>query len=101
MNRPKLTSQDDAGLRRMARAVLMQALDDLNQGDTATRAEARRWINSEHEAGFSFALCCKVLGCRHEVVRRGLLPRTAAAEPMVSPAHLPAQELELAEQYAS
>jgi hypothetical protein len=85
----------------MARAVLMQALEDLNNGDTAARAEARRWINSEHEAGFSFSLCCKVLGCRHEVVRRGLLPKYAAAEPVVSPAHVPAHELELVEQYAS
>jgi hypothetical protein len=101
MNRRKLSSRDDAGLRKLAGAMLTQALDDLNEGDEFTRAEAWQWLSGENEAGLSFALCCKLLGCRPEVVRRGLLPDYAAAEPVVIPAHLTAQPLELVGQLAS
>lgn len=101
MNRRKLSSRDDAGLRKLAGAMLLQALEDMNEGDEDTRAEAWQWLSGENEAGLSFALCCKLLGCRPEIVRRGLLPSHVAAEPVVIAAHLPAQALELAEQFAS
>ena len=100
MNRPKLTSQDDAGLRRMARAVLLQALEDLNEGDDATRADAWQWLDGETEAGFSFTLCCKMLGCHPEVVRRNLMPSHVAAKPVAAPVHVPTETLELVEQFA-
>jgi hypothetical protein len=101
MNHRKLSSRDDAGLRKLAGAMLTQALEDLNEGDEFTRAEAWQWLNGENEAGLSFALCCKLLGCRAEVVRRGLLPNSIAPELVSVPAHLTAQTVELAELLAS
>jgi hypothetical protein len=101
MNRRRLSSRDDAGLRKLAGAMLVQALEDLNEGDDDTRAEAWQWLSGENQAGLSFELCCKILGLRTEVVRRGLLPGHVATEPVVIPRHLPARALELAEQFAS
>ena len=98
MNRPKLTSRDDAGLRKLAAAVLLQALADINEGEEGTRAEAWQWLNGENEAGLSFELCCQLLGCRPEIVRRGLLPSHVA--PVATPAPMPAQTAELVEQFA-
>lgn len=100
MNRPKLTSRDDAGLRRMARAVLLQALEDLNEGDEATRVEAWQWLSGENEAGLSFELCCRMVGCRPEVVRRNILPSYADVDAVVAAARTPAPALELVEQFA-
>jgi hypothetical protein len=100
MNRPKLTSQDDAGLRKLAGAMFVQALEDLKQGDEQTRAGAWQWLSGENEAGLSFVLCCRILGCRPEVVRRGLLRTNVGAEPVVTSAHLAAQAAELVEQFA-
>jgi hypothetical protein len=101
MNRRRLSSRDDAGLRKLAGAMLVQALEDLNEGDDDTRAEAWQWLSGENQAGLSFELCCKILGLRTEIVRRGLLPGHVATEPVVIPRHLPARALELAEQFAS
>lgn len=100
MNRPKLTSRDDAGLRRMARAVLLQALEDLNEGDEVTRVEAWQWLSGENEAGLSFELCCRMVGCRPEVVRRNILPSYADVDAVVAAARTPAPTLELVEQFA-
>jgi hypothetical protein len=100
MNRPKITSRDDAGLRKLAGAMLVQALDDLNEGDDDTRAETWRWLGGRTEAGLNFELCCKILGCRPEVVRRGLLRGYVPAEPLLNPAPLPAENVELVEQLA-
>lgn len=100
MNRRRLSSRDDAGLRKLAGAMLVQALEDLNEGDDDTRAEAWQWLSGENQAGLSFELCCKILGLRSAVVRRGLLPGHVAVEPAVIGSHLPAQVLELAEQFA-
>lgn len=100
MNRPKLTSRDDAGLRRMARAVLLQALEDLNQGDELTRAEAWQWLSGENEAGLSFELCCRMVGCGPDVVRRKILPSHADVNAVAAAAQTPAPALELVEQLA-
>jgi hypothetical protein len=79
----------------MARAVLMQALEDLNEGDDTTRAEAWQWLNGENDAGLSFELCCRIVGCRADVVRRNILPSHVDAEAVVATAQLPAQSLEM------
>jgi hypothetical protein len=101
MNRPKLTSRDDAGLRKLAGAMFVQALEDLKQGDEPTRVGASQWLSGKNEAGLSFVLCCHILGCRPDVVRRGLLGSHVGAEPVATPAHLEAEATELVEQFAS
>jgi hypothetical protein len=101
MNRPKLSYRDDAGLRKLAGAMLLQALEDLNEETEETRAEAWRWFNGENEAGLSFALCCTLLGRGVEDVRDSLLPRRTAAQPVAISAHLTAQPSQRTEQFAS
>ena len=97
MNRPKLTSRDDAGLRKLAGAMLLQALEDINEGDEDTRAEAWQWFNGETQAGLNFVLCCRILGCRPDLVRHSLLPGHDGAEPVFNPAHLSVETAEVAE----
>jgi hypothetical protein len=84
----------------MARAVLLQALEDLNEGDEATRAEAWQWLNGENEDGLSFELCCRMVGCHSEVVRRNILPSHAEPETVVATAQMSAPAPELVEQFA-
>jgi hypothetical protein len=101
MNRPKLTSQDDAGLRKLAGAMLVRALEDLNEGDDETRAEAWRWLGGRTEAGLNFYLCCKILGCHPGAVRRGLLRGYVPQESLLDSAPVPVETTELVSQLAS
>lgn len=84
MNRPKLTSRDDSGIRKLAGAVLLQAIEDLNEGDAEVRAETWRWLSGENEAGMSFALCCRLLGQSADAVRHGMLPYRGAQPAVLS-----------------
>ncbi len=101
MNRLKLTSRDDAGLRKLAGAMFVQALEDLKHGSEDARAGAWQWLSGENHAGLSFALCCQILGCQPETVRRGLLRSNAGADPATTPAHLAERAAELVELVAS
>jgi len=100
MNRPKLSHRDDPGLRKLAGAMLLQALDDVNEGDEQTRAEAWRWFSGENEAGLSFALCCRLLGRGVEDVRNNLLPRRAVAQPVAVSAQWTTPDLQHSHQFA-
>jgi len=101
MNRPKLSHRDDPGLRKLAGAMLLQALEDFNEGDAETHAEASRWFRGENEAGLSFDLCCKLLGRGAEDVRGSLLPRRPVTQPVMVSTHLPAQEMQRVHEFAS
>jgi hypothetical protein len=101
MTRPKLTSRDDNGLRKLAGAVLLQAIEDLNEGDAETRTETWRWLSGQNEAGLSFALCCKLLGRPADDVRRGLMSYRFVEEPQMIAMPLRAAQVDRAEQRAS
>lgn len=62
----------DRGLQRLAGAVLIQALDDLNRGPRRAREQAREWIFAGSLGDFNFDLCCSLLGRAPEDVRRRL-----------------------------
>ena len=51
----------DAYYRKLAAAVILQALDDLYKGSTGQRELAWNWISGKSEDGLSFELCCKLL----------------------------------------
>ena len=52
----------DPALQRLAGAVLIQALEDLTRGPKRSREEALDWILGRTKDGFSFELCCNLLG---------------------------------------
>ena len=56
------TSNLDPSLQRLAGAVLIQALEDLTRGPRRSRDEALEWITGKTVDGFSFELCCNLLG---------------------------------------
>ena len=56
------TSNLDPSLQRLAGAVLIQALEDLTRGPRRAREEALDWIMGKTVEGFSFDLCCSLLG---------------------------------------
>lgn len=66
-------SRIDRHLRRLAGAVLIQAVRDMDIGSGGCRQEARRWISSKDNGIFSFDLCCTILGRSPEPLRRKLL----------------------------
>ena len=52
----------DPALRRLAAAVLIQALGDLTRGSKRERQEALNWMLGKTTGGFSFDFCCRLLG---------------------------------------
>ena len=52
----------DPALRRLAAAVLIQALRDLTRGPKRRREEARSWMLGKTTGSLSFDLCCTLLG---------------------------------------
>ena len=66
MTLPRLTASKvsclDPSLQRLAGAVLIQALEDLTRGPRRSREEALEWILGKTADGFSFDLCCDLLG---------------------------------------
>ena len=78
------TSNLDPSLQRLAGAVLIQALDDLTRGPRRSREEALDWIMGKTADGFSFELCCNLLGRNsedvlHRVQRFFFMPNGSSA----------------------
>lgn len=61
MNRPDADRNEDTRFRRLAAAVILQALDDLYKGSRRQRELAWSWLSGTSEDGLSFELCCKLL----------------------------------------
>jgi hypothetical protein len=76
-----LDSRDDAGLRRLAAAVLRQAVADVSQGSTSECRQTCAWLNGETDEGLSFDLCCRLLGCKPGDMRRRVIHDAFATTP--------------------
>ena len=74
---PTSTNRDggtaDRALKRLAGAVLIQALQDASSGPRRFREEALDWISGKAGAGFSFDFCCALLGRAPDDVRWRLM----------------------------
>ena len=69
------------GIQRLAAAVLLQAITDLQRGTAANRREAAEWFEKKSMGSFTFQSCCEILDRDPEDVRQRLLsdygvPRT-------------------------
>ena len=78
------TSNLDPALQRLAGAVLIQALEDLTRGPQRSREEAMDWMMGKTVEGFSFELCCNLLGrdsedVLHRVQRFFFMPNGSSA----------------------
>ena len=58
---PPKKAVGERSLRRLAGAVLLQALEDLG-GPAKYREQAQSWMSGQGESAFSFELCCSLLG---------------------------------------
>jgi hypothetical protein len=66
-------NQADRALKRLAGAVLIQALQDASSGPRRFREEALEWINGKETDGLSFDLCCSLLNRSPDDVRSRLM----------------------------
>ena len=70
---------EDRGLRRVAGAVLLQAIEDLCYGNGSKRAGVLRWMEDPTEETFGFAFWCKVANRHPDEIRRALRRRITAS----------------------
>lgn len=61
---------DERGLRRLAGAILISALDDLDGHSRSRRGEVLNWISRRDAKVFSFEFCCGLLGRDPNELRR-------------------------------
>ena len=61
------------GVQRLAGAVLVQAIEDLNDRWGRTRGHAMQWIADRREGQFSFVYCCRMMSRNPDEMRRALL----------------------------
>ncbi len=61
---------DERGLRRLAGAMLISALDDLDSRAHSRRDEVLNWISRRDARVFSFEFCCRMLGHDPNELRR-------------------------------
>ena len=66
-------SHADRSLKRLAGAVLIQALEDASNGPRRIRKEALEWIHGRTSSGFTFEFCCSLLGRSPDDVRQRLM----------------------------
>lgn len=66
-------SNDLGGARRLAGAVLTQAIEDIHSGAGKRRADALGWILDSRDGTFSFVFYCRILNRHPEDVRRFLV----------------------------
>ena len=65
---PQKKAVGERSLRRLAGAVLLQALEDLG-GPAKYRDQAQSWMSGQGESVFSFELCCSLLDVRPRYIQ--------------------------------
>lgn len=76
-----MTDQDrklERGVYRLAGAMLLQAINDVESSSAGRRLNALRWMNNTDDSLFSFSFVCRVVNRDPEDVRR-FCRRQAAA----------------------
>ena len=65
-----LSPQDDRALRRLAAAMVKEAIDDMRRGRSGgDYLGAWRWVNGYSEDGLTFDMCAGLLGYRTDDLR--------------------------------
>jgi hypothetical protein len=62
----------ERSLRRLAAAVLVQALQDASGGSRRSREDVWEWFDNRSRGQFTFEFCCSLLGRDPEDVRHQL-----------------------------
>ena len=78
----------DRSLRRLAAAVLVQAIQDICSGTPRAYREAIDWVTQGTIGAVTFEMCCRYLDRDPETIRRRLLAKRGW-----SPASLPSWEV--------
>lgn len=88
-----MKSHDLRGVRRLAGAVLVQAIEDIRRGTGKRREDAVRWILDCSDRELSFVFCCRALNRNPEAIRRsqvqGGLPDRAIRSGLLLSAVIP------------
>ena len=69
---------DTDGLRRLAKASLLKAIDDARGRDLQPAYSAVRWLAGNTSDGLTFLRCCELIGIAPNAVRRSLCRRYEA-----------------------
>ena len=65
----------DRSLRRLAAAVLLQAVQDVCSGTPRDYREALAWVTEGNTGAVTFEMCCRYLNRDPDTTRRRLLTR--------------------------
>jgi hypothetical protein len=88
MNQNELESLNDASLnrciRRLAAAVMIQAMDDVFRGTMRERREALEWMRKGDAGQLTFELCCRIIDRDADTVRNHVLERTGIPAPFLA-----------------
>jgi hypothetical protein len=60
----------DRGVRRLANAMLLQAISDATSRSAGLRTSAAQWMSRPDEFAYSFSFICRVLNRDPDDVRR-------------------------------
>jgi hypothetical protein len=95
MNEDEFESLNDVALnrciRRLASAVMIQALDDVFRGTMRERREALEWMRKGNVGQLTFELCCRIIDRDADTIRNHVLERTGIPAPFL--AHMREQDL--------
>ena len=73
MSIAKADKHEMHGIRRLAAALLVQAISDLHRGTVPNRRSATEWFEEGATGALSFTACCEILDRDAEDVRKNLL----------------------------
>ncbi len=71
---------DERGLQRLAGAMLISALDDMDGRSDYRRDEVLNWISRQDARVFSFEFCCGLLGRDPNELRRKVKTESFSAK---------------------
>ena len=74
----------ERSLRRLAAAVLVQALQDASGGSRRSREDVWEWFDNRSQGQFTFEFCCSLLGrdpknVRHQLQKSHFIPKPVQA----------------------
>lgn len=95
MNQDEFDSLSDASLtrciRRLACAVMIQAMDDVFRGTMRERREALEWMRKGNAGQLTFDLCCRIIDRDADTIRNHVLERSGIPAQFI--AHMREQDV--------
>jgi hypothetical protein len=83
----------ERSLRRLAAAVLVQALQDASGGSRRSREDVWEWFDNRSQGQFTFEFCCSLLGrdpedVRHRLQKSHFMPKPVQSATLAYPSRV-------------